>query len=631
MKKLLLLTTLITFVLGVSAQTTVFEDDFESYTLGVGVAEQSDTWTTWSDAPGTNEDALASDDYAQSGSNAMKVHEPTTSSANDMLLPLGNKTSGVYEVNFSMYVESEYGAHFNIQHFEAPGNEWAFQTYFNGGGDGMLQANGDEIDFSYPVDTWFLVELDIDIESDETVVTIDGTDVSTFPFSVNWEGNAGTNQLGSLNIFAGVHSDATVDPLFYIDDVEYIEIDSGLEPPTISVDTDELIVYETGSGVDSEVITLENNGEQELNYHVYPVYPQFDNKTQAIDDNNVSQSHSLSHKLASNNLELSPERKPVSNPIDRDGTLTHVISNLGGGVGYPDETVVRAGVKFRPADLEPFIGMKIEEVIIYHYHAPMNNDGTLKIWDRGEFITPGPGEILHEQNYTTPGDGQFNVTIDGDIYLTGKDLWVGYEITDPGADVYPLGMDEGPQVDKVNYTSTGPGWTEFENSDPQGDPFGNLGIIVELVGDGMPSWMSMTPASGSIEAGGSEEILVDFSTAGLDNGVYEAEIHIAANDPANQYTAIPVTLDISTAIIDGIEEKVGVMTYPNPAVDNLNVKSNEIIETVKVINQVGQVVYEGTPNTESFSINTSKLEKGMYMVQVQTVNSETITHKVVVK
>jgi hypothetical protein len=147
----------------------------------------------------------------------------------------------------------------------------------------------------------------------------------------------------------------------------------------------------------------------------------------------------------------------------------------------------------------------------------------------------------------------------------------------------------------------------------------------------MPSWMSMTPASGSIEAGGSEEILVDFSTSGLDNGVYEAEIHIAANDPANQYTAIPVTLDISTAIIDGTEEKVGVMTYPNPAVDNLNVKSNDVIETVKVINQVGQIVYEGTPNTESFSINTSNLERGMYMIQVQTVNSETITHKVVVK
>lgn len=623
MKKLLLFTTLITFVLGVSAQTTVFEDDFESYTLGMGVAEQSDNWTTWSDAPGTDEDALASDDYAQSGSNAMKVHEPTSSSANDMLLPLGNKTSGVYEVNFSMYIEAEYGGHFNIQHFEAPGNEWAFQTYFHGGGDGMLQANGEEIDFSYPVDTWFLVELDIDIEDDETVVTIDGVDVSTFPFSVNWQGNDGTNQLGSLNIFAGVHQDETVDPLFYIDDLEYIEIDSGLEPPTISLNTDELMVYETGSGVDPEVITIENEGEQELNYEVYPVYPMGSDKSSVINTEAASNKKSLKNAQSSS---ASSETEVSFDPNQRDGTLTHVVSDLNSGIGYESELDVRAAAKFRPMDVEPYIGMSISEVIVYHAYAPMNGEGTLKIWDRGAFTTPGPGELVYEKEYSAPDAGQFTVSVDEDIYITGKDLWVGYAITDPGDGVFPIGMDAGPQEPGVNYTSTGPGWSEMTGEDN-----GNIGVIVELVGDGIPTWMSVTPESGTIEAGGSEEVLVDFNTSGLDNGVYEAQIHIGSNDPEAEYTPIPVTLDISTAIIDGNEEKIGVMTFPNPASDNINIQANDIITSVKLINQIGQVVYENNGGSESHAINVSHLDKGVYMVQVKTENSDITTQKVIVE
>lgn len=623
MKKLLLFTTLITFVLGVSAQTTLFEDDFESYNLGEGIALQSDTWDTWSSDPGSNEDAVASDDYAESGSQSMIIQEPTTNSANDMILPLGNKTSGVYEVNFMMYFEAGKAGHFNIQHFEAPGNEWAFQTYFNvgGGGDGMLQANGEEIDFSYPEDTWFTVEVDIDIDDDETVLTIDGTDVYTFPFSVNWQGNEGTNQLGALNIFAGSHDDATGDPLFYIENVEYIEVESGADPPQVGVSTTEI----TTDGSEAEFFTIENTGEQNLNYEVYPVYPNVGSKKSASVEGKTKRVRLTNHPKGHQQGQVAQAENGVEFNPNRDGTLTHVMSDLTSGVGYPDETDVKAGALFRPQDVEDFIGMQIDMVILYHAYAPMNNESTMKIWDRGEFITPGPGELVYEKEYTANDDEQVEVTVDDEMYITGKDLWVGYELTDPGEGVYPLGMDEGPQISGVNFTSTGPGWSEFTGTD-----YGNLGIIVELVGDGTPNWMSLTPADGTIEPGNSEEIMVDFETTGLESGVHEAEIHVGSNDPENQYNAIDVTLNISGTSI-GDQEKVGVMTFPNPVNDYFNVKANERIDRVQVLNAVGQVVYSAKVNDDAHHISTADFDKGVYMVRVETTSGEVLTNKIVVE
>ncbi|MDZ7777767.1 MAG: hypothetical protein U5L09_20205 [Bacteroidales bacterium] len=137
MKKLLLLTTLITFVLGVSAQTTIFEDDFEAYTPGTGLVEQSDDWETWSGGSGGSEDAIVSDDYAMSGSNSVLVTD-----ANDMIYPLGQKTSGVYNIKFAYYLEDGYGGYYNFQH--TFGSEWAFAVFFSDDGTGYLEVGGEE-------------------------------------------------------------------------------------------------------------------------------------------------------------------------------------------------------------------------------------------------------------------------------------------------------------------------------------------------------------------------------------------------------------------------------------------------------------------------------------------------------
>ncbi|MBI9035173.1 MAG: hypothetical protein JEZ03_11945, partial [Bacteroidales bacterium] len=83
------------------AQTTVFEDNFDSYSSGDYLAEvgNSDFWTTWSNDPGSAEDGTISTEQTSSAPNSVLIQ-----GTNDNLLLLGNKTTGVYDVNFKMYI-----------------------------------------------------------------------------------------------------------------------------------------------------------------------------------------------------------------------------------------------------------------------------------------------------------------------------------------------------------------------------------------------------------------------------------------------------------------------------------------------------------------------------------------------
>src|SRR5210317_70777 len=107
------------------AQSVLYQDDFESYTVGDYLAVQSPDWTTWSNDPGSVEDAMISDYYALSGSNSVKVEGLT-----DLVLPLGDKQNGKFEISFAYYVETGYGGYYNLQHYEAVGTEWAVEVFF---------------------------------------------------------------------------------------------------------------------------------------------------------------------------------------------------------------------------------------------------------------------------------------------------------------------------------------------------------------------------------------------------------------------------------------------------------------------------------------------------------------------
>jgi hypothetical protein len=93
--------------------------------------------------------------------------------------------------------------------------------------------------------------------------------------------------------------------------------------------------------------------------------------------------------------------------------------------------------------------------------------------------------------------------------------------------------------------------------------------------------------------------------------------------------------DIKVGVLTGIEEAAAAVTTvrlsPNPATDYLNVHSSAMIQTLKVINAVGQIVIEETVNANHAAISVSHLQAGIYFVVGTTADGSTFNEKVIVR
>jgi Secretion system C-terminal sorting domain len=206
---------------GMSAQTLLFSDNFDSYTAGQGVAAQSSDWDTWDGSTGV--DGMVSADYANSGANSAVIDGTGT----DLVLPIGPYVSGKYDVKWNMYLPTgTSGAYFNAMHVWSSSSttyEWGLDVFFDDAGE-VTWTTGAEAGGAANVNIgeWFEVQVTVDLDNDEGVIYIGGTIVHTFQWSLdNADGTAGTNQLSAIDYFG---TDAGGgEGLYYIDDVEVWE------------------------------------------------------------------------------------------------------------------------------------------------------------------------------------------------------------------------------------------------------------------------------------------------------------------------------------------------------------------------------------------------------------------------
>ena len=75
-----------------------------------------------------------------------------------------------------------------------------------------------------------------------------------------------------------------------------------------------------------------------------------------------------------------------------------------------------------------------------------------------------------------------------------------------------------------------------------------------------------------------------------------------------------------TSVEDQAAQQIGV--YPNPADDKVAVEA-VAIKNVTIFNMMGQKIYESSVNADFVELNTSGLESGVYMIQVQTAEYTT--------
>lgn len=188
-----------------------FSDDFESYTDGAWVAQSSPQWTTWSNNPGSSEDAKVSTEQAYSGTKSIKlVSTVTTGGPTDLVLPFGQKyTDGTFTYGMKMWIGAGKGAYFNFQATATIGQIWATDVFFTQTGTMRVETGGTvQATTSYAAETWIDLVFQIDLTNNVWEVIVDGNSIGSY--------SNPNNSIASIDIFP---LNAAGQSLFYVDDV----------------------------------------------------------------------------------------------------------------------------------------------------------------------------------------------------------------------------------------------------------------------------------------------------------------------------------------------------------------------------------------------------------------------------
>ncbi|MDD3630673.1 MAG: T9SS type A sorting domain-containing protein [Bacteroidales bacterium] len=113
-----------------------------------------------------------------------------------------------------------------------------------------------------------------------------------------------------------------------------------------------------------------------------------------------------------------------------------------------------------------------------------------------------------------------------------------------------------------------------------------------------------------------EEATANNVTVSNDGTYY---ISVRATSEADMYALFidDITIDFSNSIV---ENENNFSIYPNPANDLLIINSAISMNQITIINNIGQVVMNVEPNTDTYQINTSTLPEGIYTARIITKN-----------
>jgi len=202
------------FAFSANAQVELF-DDIENYTFG-DISGQASHWRTWSGNPTPEESADVSADQALSGAFSMLVDGVGAPAGIDQLLLIESQPdSGLYTVQFSMYVPTGNEGFFNTQGLITEPQGGSFLTtdiYFNraGGSPGVGDIGNGAVTWPFPHDEWFSVNLVYDLDNQTWSMDVAGAPaVTDRPFN-----DTSVPYLGGIDFYA-----PSTTTTYYIDDI----------------------------------------------------------------------------------------------------------------------------------------------------------------------------------------------------------------------------------------------------------------------------------------------------------------------------------------------------------------------------------------------------------------------------
>jgi len=679
----------------------LFETGFDDQT-GYVAQKYPQWWQTWANKPGTPEDALISNEQSVSPTNSAKcvyAGTATNPTGTDLVFKTGEPTTGVYTVDFDMYIPNNLPAYFNLLNAFVPANpsacQWAIGVYFNikttNGGPKLgtyLRNNNTYKDFTVPSNTWFPVSMWVNLDDNLARISINGTQLLEWAFNIDETGDPAPLKLAAVDFYP-----PELTSVFYFDNFKFAKAGGPPKFPIMGVTPDKVDENVSPGASVTKTIKVENTGTAIGEFFTWTEID-FEPQTGT---NNFTLTYSSDY-----------------NPQNAIGYIT----------GTP---TVEVAAKYPHSYYCDKVGTYINKIAYYMYQASQDNKLKARVYKGKDYSNTG--EVLFETTINNPNIGAWNeVTLPTPILLGGQDIWVAFEFIQP-AGGHLMSVDDGTAVENSNWTrNAGGNWSQLKVV--QDEPIGNWMIKAFTKGTVVPGcWLSFTGNTyGNVPKGTSKTFDVKFNATGLAEGTYKANIFVKTNDTDHPLFTIPCKITVgnssvtsitptsisevitktegvagdytitkaitikNTGNIDGDytvenvgvdwiivsgattgtiapnatktfdvkldatdlekatynkdiiitvsdkandkitlpctlivdikkgvgENKIFTLVFPNPASDNVTIKSNYNINSVEIVNYMGQIVYSSEVNSIETNINTSSFTAGIYFININT-------------
>lgn len=618
------LAVLILASVGVKSQV-LYSDDFESYTVGQGIALQSpEWWDTWSGSPGSAEDPLVSDNYALSGTKSIQVYGD-----NDGVIDFGGITEGRYRVEFYILIPSGRQGYYNImQNFNPQGQNliWGLQVFFQNGvctidGNGAAAAS-----FNYVPGEWMKFQHFIDLNSDWIDMYVDDQLIHAYQWSMGTFGQGGINQLGAFDFYAW-NVGGTCE--YYMDDFLIEEVETPYPPTNLNTEivngNDVILTWEAPTEGDPQSYSVVRGGVQiavvdsELTYTDENLYPQ------------------------SYTYDLYAFYGPSSGYSSSAGPA---VVNIPGGNEREFvlfEVFTGTWCQFCPRAAQAFQMMHSAnlDVAVLAYHAG------------DPYETPNTGVIMdyYVPFYAEPGSTSFGFPA---TIMNGME---GFEGAMPSAqeqfEVYEYYYNQYINIPTV-YTidahvqphHSNPEIYELEVTVEETFPYfdDEIRLMVALTETAIPeSWLGQTHVNNVVRSmyPNANGTVMDFAGQTVINqqfslNVFEAYVHencsvvvyLQNRNTAHVMAALKIpVIDLTDAKINKTTE---IMMYPNPAAESVTITSDEKINNLEIYNTAGQTLINLAVDNFDTEICLSKYDKGVYFVKIYT-DSNVSVKKLILK
>lgn len=661
-------------ILSTNAQT--YSDDFESYNAGDYIGSSSTTWTTWSNAPGGNEDTKI--DIVKANSGTKSLHFKSTAAnggPQDAILSFGGEHDlGTFVFESSMFVESGKGGYFNIQSTATAGQTWQVSANFLQTGSVTFTGPGINLQANYPTNAWFDIKLEGNLNTSSWEVFIDNVSAGTY--------TADEIQIASMNIYPvnSTNVGGNGQSSFWMDDISY-----NLTPSTLSALNGGLIGFDIPTLISGQTKTpklkLRNLGndpltsaEIQFEYNGITTVETFNFASLASTDViTLESTNTISLVNGANNLKatiikvngttdsemsdnvLIMEIDPI---IPAEGKIVIAEEGTGTWCGWCPR-----GAVAMETSMHEYAGFF--QGIAVHNGDPMvvgNYDSGLgslisgypsALVDRGSDIDPGniptaffdrltvaPKAILTNGAIYNSATNELNVSITVDI---SEDINSNWKIACSLVENNVTGTSSG--YNQSNYYSGGGsgvmgGYETLSNPVPASDM-----VYHDVARTISPNFLGYTGFTDVNTSGSSKTFNFTFQ---LDANWKPSDMHIVGllmSSDGKIDNGSTSTIDdavtngfVSGTTVLGTNEIVfnpqNISVYPNPVVNELTIELSDDIKgdiNYTIVDVLGKTVYRGVSNeNSSLSVDVSSYKKGVYFINFSNTQGQFV-QKIVVE